>query len=474
MLSKYLRSRAVPPAAPGSETEDMSCSIGRVQLEHHREALGIGERAPRISWRFGGDAQNWTQAAYEIEITDADSQISKVYKVISSASVLVPWPGEPLQTGKPVSIRVRAFGSSSGPGTAWSESVVAEAGLLERIDWFGSKLISAAQECDPEAPKRPVLLRRKFTNQLQTKRARLYITAQGVYEAHINGQRVGTEVLAPGWTSYTHRLIYQTFDVTDLIQSGQNVLTAQVAEGWFSGRLGFLGGKRNIWGKTMGLIAKLVLTGDDGDVTVISTDSKWTSGTGALQTSELYDGEVCDLRLDPEGWLTVEFDDSMWDGVTTLPLPESTLVAPDGPPVRKIEEIKAVETFKSPSGKTIVDFGQNLVGWVRVSLSGPKGQVVKLLHTEVLEHGEAATRPLRGCKATDTIILSGHDQLWEPKFTFHGFRYLQVDGLPVTGELKLNDITAIVVHTDMEQTGWFECSNPLLNKLHRMLNNLQS
>ncbi|PVH72290.1 glycoside hydrolase family 78 protein [Cadophora sp. DSE1049] len=445
----------------------MSCSIGRIQLEHHRDALGIGERAPRISWRFGGEAKNWTQAAYEIEITDVDSQTSKVYKATSSASVLVPWPGQPLQTGKPISVRVRAYGSSSSPGTAWSDSIVAEAGLLERTDWFESKLISATHVCDPEAPKIPVLLRRKFANQSQNKRARLYITAHGVYEAHINGQRVGTEVLAPGFTSYSHRLTYQTFDVTDLIRSGQNVLTAQVAEGWFAGRLGFLGPNRNIWGKTVGLIAKLVLTSDDGDVTVISTDSEWTSGTGAIQTSELYDGEVCDLQLEPEGWLTAEFDDSKWDGVITLPLPESTLVAPDGPPVRKIEEIKAVATFKSPSGKTIVDFGQNLVGWVRVNLSGPKGQVVVLLHTEVLEHGEVATRPLRGCKATDTIILSGRDQIWEPKFTFHGFRYVQVDGWPSAGELKLDDLTAIVVHTDMEETGWFECSNALLNKLHQ-------
>ncbi|PVH72062.1 glycoside hydrolase family 78 protein [Cadophora sp. DSE1049] len=445
----------------------MSCSIVRVRLEHHREALGIGEPAPRISWSFEGDARNWAQTAYEIEITDPDAGVSKIYKEKSADSVLVPWPGAPLQTGRPVSIRVRAYGSCSGPGTAWSESVAVEAGLLERIDWFGSKLISAARECDPEAPKRPFLLRRKFISPGLIRRARLYITAQGVYEAHVNGQRVGTQVLAPGWTSYSHHLAYQTFDVTHLVQSGQNVLAAQVAEGWFCGRLGFFGGKRNIWGQTMGLIAKLVLTGANGDVTVISTDSEWRSGTGAIQTSEIYDGEVCDLQLEPDGWLTIQCDDSSWEGVVTLPLPCGTLVAPDGPPVREVQKLKAVSTFKSPSGKTIVDFGQNLVGWARVSLSGPKGHVVKLLYTEVLEDGEAATRPLRGCKATDTITLSGRDHLWEPKFTFHGFRYIQIDGWPHPSEFKLDDITAIVIHTDMMQTGWFECSNPLLNKLHQ-------
>lgn len=451
----------------------MSVSISRVQVEHHREAIGIGESNPRISWSFEGDAQNWTQTAYEIEITNSDTQVSKVYSFDSTDSILVPWPGQPLQTGDSVSIRVRAFGADSDPvTTAWSEPVIAEAGLLERRDWCGSNLITAALEYNADAPRRPVLLRRTFTIQGPTKKAKLYITAQGVYEAHVNGQRVGNQVLAPGWTSYKHHLAYQTFDVTHLVQPGQNVIAAQVAEGWFCGRLGFNGGKRNIWGQTMGLIAKLFLTSIDDYVTVVGTDSEWTSSTGARLTSEIYNGEVCDLGLEPKGWLTPEYDDSLWENVKTLPLPATALVAPDGPPVRKIEELKAVSVLKSPSGKTIVDFGQNLVGWVRVCLSGPRGNVVRLLHTEVLEDGEVATRPLRVCKATDTIILSGEDQLWEPKFTFHGFRYVQIDGWPECVDFDLTAITAIVVHTDMMQTGWFECSNPLLNKLHRMLRQL--
>lgn len=244
------------------------------------------------------------------------------------------------------------------------------------------------------------------------------------------------------------------------------MITAQVAEGWFCGRLGFLGGRRNVWGDTIGLVAKLVIQ-TAGETIVINSDAEWKYSTGSLTSSEIYDGEVCDLNLEPIGWQLPDFEDATWSKVKTLPLPSSELVAPDGPPVRKIEEIKAVSILSTPSGKTVVDFGQNLVGWVRLSLRGPKGTVIKLLFTEVLENGEVSTRPLRDCKATDTITLSGVSQDWEPKFTFHGFRYLQVDGWQEVSGFDISFATAIVVHTDMEPTGWFDCSNALLNQLHR-------
>ena len=444
----------------------MAIRIGRVQFEHHQESIGIGESKPRISWRFKGDARNWTQRSYELEIQQ--SETLQIYNVTSSESVLVPWPGKPLGSGELATVRVRVFGGEQETVSPWSEHVIVEAGLLHRNDW-SSSLIAAGQPCDISAPKQPVLFRRTFNLKAGVLKARVYITAQGVYEAHLNGKRIGDHILAPGWTSYTHRLAYQTFDVTELLQLGENVLSAQVGEGWFCGRLGFLGGKKNIWGDTIGLVAQLHIQTSDGQETVINSDSEWTSSTGSLITSELYDGEVCDLNLGQKGWQTQGqgFDDSSWANAKTLPLPMATLVAPDGPPVRQTQEIEAISAFKSPSGKTIVDFGQNLVGWVRINLSGPRGNVIRLLFTEVLEDKEVATRPLRDCKATDTITLSGEDCVWEPKFTFHGFRYVQLDGmLSNVDSFDLKTVTAIVVHTDMEQTGWFDCSNSLLNQLH--------
>ncbi len=442
----------------------MVISIDRIQFEHHREALGIGESRPRISWRFKGDVRDWTQRAYELEITQPSNNLPSIHHVESSNCLFVPWPEQPLSSGECASVRVRAFGSNGGENTLWSLPMQVEVGLLDREVWKCS-LIAADCPYRIDAPKQPVLFRRTFSLNGSVTKARAYITAQGVYEAHLNGKRIGDHVLAPGWTSYKHHLAYQTFDVTELLYQGENVITAQVAEGWFCGRLGFQGGKRNIWGDMLGLVAKLVVTLAENKTVTIDTDSQWRSNTGTLITSEIYDGEVCDLRLEHKGWHLPGFDDASWDKVRALPLPSAALVAPDGPPVKRIEKLKAVSAFKPFSGKLVINFGQNLVGWVRLYLSGPRGHVIKLLYTEVLEDGEAATRPLRDCNAIDTIILSGEEQIWEPKFTFHGFQYVQVDGW--IGEYDLSGVAAIVVHTDMEQTGWFECSNPLLNKLHR-------
>lgn len=448
--------------------------IDRVQFEHHRNAIGIGESTPRISWRFAGEnVVDWTQQSYEIEVVRVGASSPELYSVQSNDSVLVPWPSSPLSSGQSASVRVRATGRSPHhkEPTKWSDVAAVETGILDRNGWTCS-LISSPQEIDISLPRQPVLFRKLFElNQSTIYKARLYATAQGVYEASINGQRVGDHVLAPGWTSYKHHLTYQTFDVTDLLRSGKNVISAQVSEGWFCGRLGFLGGSRNIWGERMGLVAMLVVEAMDGTRTVINTDKGWKCDTGSIITSEIYDGEVCDLSKEPVGWHGIDFDDESWDSAKVAGLPGAELRAPDGPPVRVTETIGAKSAITTPKGKIVVDFGQNIVGWVRIRIpGGEKGQEVTLQFAEELEDGEVATRPLRNCKARDTIVLSGreNDYVWEPKFTFHGFRYVQVDGLYSRVEdLELGSLTGVIAHTDMEQTGWFECSNPLLNQLHR-------
>ncbi|KAF7554289.1 hypothetical protein G7Z17_g3002 [Cylindrodendrum hubeiense] len=447
----------------------MALRIERLQFEHHRDAIGIGESKPRISWRFStSDLKDWVQESYEIEITGPNASSPEVYSVTSSESVLVPWPSLPLQSGASATVRVRVVGRAPHHSpTAWSDATTVETGLLNREDWTCS-LISSAQPVDISLARQPVLFRRSFSLNQSIRKARLYITAHGVYEAHINGQRVGDHVLAPGWTSYRHRLPYQTFDVTNLFHKGKNVIASQVAEGWFCGRLGFLGGVRNIWGDQIGLVAILAIEAADGTKTVINSDAEWRSGLGSIITSEIYDGEVTDLSLDPKGWQAPDFNDASWAKVKVNKLPSASLVAPDGPPVRMIETLPAKSVLTTPNGKIVMDFAQNIVGWVRLRVRGPKGRTVKLQFTEELENGEVATRPLRICKASDTLFLSGEEQVWEPKFTFHGFRYVQLDGLySRADEVDLASITAVVVHTDMEQTGWFECSNPLLNQLHK-------
>ncbi|KAH7109632.1 alpha-L-rhamnosidase [Dendryphion nanum] len=449
----------------------MSFHITSVTFEHHRpqDSIGIGNPKPRISWTIEGDNQPWTQASYEISVTRSSPTREETYTVDAPNSVLVPWPSAPLTSGESATVRVRATGSSPGQTTAWSANAVVEAGLLDRSDWSGVSLIKSPLPSDPEKPKPPVRLRTEFEVPDTVVRARLYATAHGVYEAHINGKEVGDHVMAPGWQSYSHRHIYQTFDVTDSIQSGPNALGVDVAEGWFSGRLGFLGGQRNIYGDYIGFIMKLVVSLSNGKTVVVVTGPGWKASGGEIVSSEIYDGEVWDLRQCTDGWTSPGYDDSQWKDAIVAELPSTRLIAPAAPPVRATQRVQLVKSFLSPSGKRLLDFGQNLVGRLRIKI--PKGlaegSTITISHAEVLENEELGTRPLRIAKCSDSFIFSAGSNLiyWEPRFTFHGFRYAQIDGWPVDG-ITADDIEAVVLHTDMQRTGHFECSEPLLNKLH--------
>ncbi|ORY63457.1 extracellular glycosyl hydrolase family 78 protein [Pseudomassariella vexata] len=447
----------------------MAVSVSHVSFEHHASALGIGETEPRISWRFDGNAPNWTQSGYSIEVSRGAKAEPELFDFNSSDSVLVPWPTVSLASAEAATIRIRAYGAGDSPPTDWSDAFTVETGLLNEEVWEGAMMIAADKETEKDAPHQPVLLRKEFPVEEGIGSVRLYITSYGLYEAYINGKRVGNAVLAPGWQSYDHRLVYDTYDVTHLLDTGTNAIGIQVGEGWYSSRLGWNGGDRNIWGDTLGAMALLVIKSADGTKQTVSTDLSWQSGIGAILTSEIYDGENYDARLEQPGWATTEFDPSDWIGVKKLEAPYKRLVAPDGPPIRRMEEVELQEIFTSASGKTILDFGQNLVGWLRLKVDGPEGQSIRMVHTEVLENGEVATRPLRNATQTDTLTLAGKGvQTWEPAFTYHGFRYVQVDGWPTDSTpLDNNAVTAIVVHSDMQETGSFECSNALLNKLHQ-------
>lgn len=439
--------------------------IQAVTFEHHRAAFGIGESEPRISWSFNGDTKEWTQSSYEVEVSrpHIDSGKPKVFLVKSSESLLVPWPDAPLRSRESAKVRLRATGSDDKT-TSWSEQVPLETGLLAGEDWTAT-LIGAERIKAPSGALRPTLFRKEFEVTVKVKSARLYITSQGAYEPHINGSRVGDHVMAPGWTSYKHQLNYQTFDVTALLKSGANAIGVEVGEGWFSTRLGWHGGNRNVYGDQLALLAQLEIEFEDGKATSINSDKTWMSSVGPRIASEIYDGETYDASQEVKEWSSPSFDDKHWSSVETLEFPTTKLQSPTGPPVRKTQILKPQKIFKSPKGNTIIDFGQNLVGWLKVHATGPKGHTIKFTHTEVLEHGEVATRPLRDCKAVDNLILSDGPISWEPAFTFHGFRYVEVDDWP--GEIKEGDIEAMVLHTDMQQTGWFKCSNDMVNKLHQ-------
>lgn len=323
---------------------------------------------------------------------------------------------------------------------------------------FVTPQFESGRENDP-AP----YFRRAFTVMGKPVRAVLQVTAIGVVEPWLNGGRVGDEVLAPGWTSYRHRLAVSTHDVTDLVVVGENVLGAIVGEGWALGRLGWEG-KRNHYSDKPALWAELALEYADRTETIV-TDSDFRVSTGAIRASSIYDGEVVDARLEPTGWCEPGFDDSSWSSPAPMEWPQDALVERTAEPIRRIEELAPVETGVTPAGSVLVDFGQIISGWVRFTVRADAGHTITVRHAETIKDGELDTETLRSAKATDVFTAAGGGaETFEPRFTFHGFRYVEILGWP--GQFDAADLRAVVVHSDMRRTGWFHTSNELVNRMH--------
>ncbi|VXB37474.1 Alpha-L-rhamnosidase [Arthrobacter sp. 9V] len=296
--------------------------------------------------------------------------------------------------------------------------------------------------------------------------ATLFLSALGVVEAWVNGRRASEDLLTPGWSSYEWRVRYSELDVTEMVAT-TTVIGLALGNGWYRGRLAWSGGSK-YYGHELGAFAELRVRFTDGYEQVIGTDESWTAGPSATTANDLYDGQSIDARRFSDAWLSPGFSSSEWSAAKVLDDDLSRLEPYIGPPVRRQMELQPVKVWTSPAGKVLVDFGQNLVGWVRATVTGPSGQVVTVRHAEVLEENELGTRPLRSAEATDRFTLSGGEDVFEPTLTFHGFRYAEVEGWP-GGADSLRDgggLTAVVISSDMKRIGSFQTSNPLLNRLH--------
>jgi alpha-L-rhamnosidase len=427
-----------------------SAAPTHLRFDHHTTTgpvLGIGTAAPRLSWQVPSADENWAQTAYELEIVRGDAT-PQTHVVESADQVLVAWPDDPLASREQAAVRVRVRGDE---WSEWSEPAVVEAGLLNTDDW-SARFVSPREIGDHDSPA--PLLSGEFDLPDDIVKARLYATAHGTYVPTLNGKRVGDLELAPGWTAYQFRLRYQTYDVTDLVQSGVNQLEFLLGNGWFRGRLGFKN-QHALYGDRLAALAQLEVTTRAGEVVVIGSDGSWTARESAITADDIYDGQSTDLRLTPGTTTPVD----------VLDADLGLLVAPDGPPVRITDVLPAKEVTTSPAGKLLVDFGQNVVGRVRLRVrGGAAGDEIVLRHAEVLEDDELGVRPLRTAKATDTYVLAGPDEVTlESELTFHGFRYAEVTG--VSG-LVAEDIEAVVVGSDLTRTGWFESSNETLDRFH--------
>jgi alpha-L-rhamnosidase len=411
--------------------------------------IGTGEPftsspAPMLSWKTLSQVKNWFQVSAEVELVTAGGR--RTASIDGDESVFVAWPFAPLRPRETAALRVRVQGTD-GSVSPWSDPAQVTAGFLEPGEWSARFIGSGSDE--------PHLLRTTFDVHGGVRRALLYATAFGAYDVRLNGAAVDDAVLKPGWTSYQWRLLYDVNDVTTHLRPGSNTIGIELAGGWYTEDYGFRDAARRFYEGHPAAAAQLVIEYEDGSSTTITTDEHWRWSPGPVVSASIYQGETYDARRHDQDWQPV----ALVDVPDVLPEPRS------GPPVRVIEYREVAEVLTTPSGKTVLDFGQNLVGWIRFTVTGPRGHTVTLRHAEVLEHGELGTRPLRNAAATDRYTLRGDgEETWEPRWTFHGFRYVEIENWP--GEFSPAAVSAVVVHTDMARTGGFSTSHPLLQRFH--------
>ena len=459
-LSLLVSSHVMPLRAQAFHVE-------RLRTEYHENPIGLDVRSPRLSWRLHAERRGTMQGAYEIRVASDSAALGTASlwdsgKIASDESTFRPYGGPALKSSTRYYWQVRVW-NGSGDASPWSMPAFFETGLLNPADWQAKWITPDLPEDTARSNPSP-MLRKEFAVQGRVVSARLYVTSVGLNTVELNGRPIGDHLFSPGWTSYDTRLQYESYDATALVQQGANVIGTTLGDGWYRGRLGF-NGKRNNYGTKLGLLAQLVVRYADGHTQVIGTDESWKSATGAIVMSDIYDGETYDARRERAGWSRAGYDDKDWHGVRPLGGIKASLIAPMGPPVRRTQELKPIKVFRTPAGETVFDLGQNMVGWVRLRVNGAAGTVVKVRHAEVLDKaGNVYLENLRGAGATVQYTLKGGgEETYEPHFTYMGFRYVTVEGYP--GTPTADAITGIVIHSDMEKTGGFESSNPLINQL---------
>jgi alpha-L-rhamnosidase len=439
-------------------------AVRDLTLEHKKNPVGIDVLQPRFSWKISGNGFNILQTAYSIRVATSEKFGSSDIvwqsgKTESDQSVLVEYPGPALKSGQRYFWQVRIW-DNHGKSAKWSETAFWEMGLLSTSDWK-AKWIEMPGDTLRYAPSPH--FRKEFSVNKQIASAKAYVTSHGYYELHLNGAKVGDQVLTPGWTSYSKRLQYQVYDVTSMVHPGANAVGAVLGDGWYRGTLprGWA-----TYGKHLGLLMQLHITFTDGTDMYVVTDDSWkASNDGAIRMSDNYNGETYDATKKLTGWDKPGYSAQNWKGVNVASHSLTNLIASEGAQVKKEEELKPVKIFRTPSGHLIADMGQNMVGWIRLKVNGPKGTVVTLRHAEIMDKfGEFYTINLRSAKCEINYTLAGGgEEIYEPRFTFMGFRFVEITGFP--GELKPENLTGVVVHSDMALTGTFESSNPLLNQL---------
>ena len=442
--------------------------------------IGLDITQPRLSWILPPSSRrSLSQTAWQVLVASTPEQLAADHgdlwdsgRVEGDASIQVRYAGAPLVSRTRCHWKVRIW-DETGTVANWSEPATWELGLLEKSDWKAdwiSSPLAGGHRAQIPAP----YLRKEFFLNDKIATARLYVTARGLYEFSLNGQRVGNDVFTPGDTDYLKRIQYQVYDVTSLVKPGANAAGAILGDGWYCGYIAWR--QRQFYGERPSLLAQLEITFADGTRTVIASDTTWKTAFGPILEADFLQGETYDARREMPGWDCAGFDDSAWWKTLVLPDEGAKRVALRGPTVRRQIELSPV-AMPQRSGDSIFDFpqpkdpifdlGQNMVGWIRLKVTAPAGTTLRIRYGEMLDqYGCLYVANLRSARATDYYTCKGGgEEVWEPRFTFHGFRYVEVAGL--RGDVTPAMVTGIVLYSDIRPTGQFECSDPLLNQLQK-------
>lgn len=419
-----------------------------IKTEYLKEPIGVDILNPGFSWKLDTEAENTVQTSYRIQVKSVEGEVWDSGVVESEESICILYQGESLlpQTEYIVAITV-----SDNHGNMDCRETKFETGLLKEENFDGEWITHSLKEEDTRVP----YFERTFKVRGKVEKARAYVTACGIYEMNLNGNKVGDQYFAPGWTTYQERVLYQTYDITEMLQE-ENRVSIAVGNGWYKGIIGFAY-RPNFYGNKVALKAAIWIKYVDSEEWV-TTDDNWEIFTGEILESEIYNGEIIDLTKER----AFHADAVLLDAKGKIGKIKSEVTGP----VKIIERISPKKKIITPKGELVLDYGQNLTGLVEVKLPLLAGRELIIRHAESLdENGNFYTENLRRAKATNVIRYGTKDigKVVMPKFTFQGFRYIALEG--VTTDVDANCFTACVMHSDMKRTGEFECNEPLVNQL---------
>ncbi|MEO0332229.1 MAG: family 78 glycoside hydrolase catalytic domain, partial [Bacteroidota bacterium] len=454
--------------------------IDDLRTEYLSNPLGIDETAPRFSWKLLSNAKNKSQSRYRILVADSeallDTNVGNQWDsdtVSSRSNKHIVYRGTPLTSGKAYYWKVKVW-DEKGQESPWSETGYWSMGLLSEEDWKAKWVGFETKDYDDQdtlfLPAAPYL-RKNFSTQHSIKRAMVYVSALGLFEISLNGAKIGQDLFVPGWTDYNQRVYYKTYDITEQLKTGENAFGAILADGWYSGYLGpySLGRPRNreLYGTQPALLCQVEIEYEDGRTQTIVSDESWRASEGPIIYADMLMGESYNANRELGSWNQPSFDNSAWKNVYHHPGPTGVLEAYPAHNIRSYSELSPQEIAQPEEGVYIFDLGQNFAGYSRLKVKGNRNDTIVIRYGEMLHpDGTLMTENLRFARATDTYVLKGGEtESWEPKFTYHGFRYVEVSGLRSKPDQET--ITGIAISSNTPRVGHFTSSDSLVNTLYR-------